>query len=269
MCTTHADHEHLLEVFGTLVKPAVNGTINVFKACVQPGSKVKRVVLTSSLAAIAGDEFTTGKIYSEKDWGNPDISQPYTKSKILAEKAAWKFVKERQEKNEPCFELAVINPGIVLGPVLTDVVAASMEPIKLLLERQTMMLPDIVFPSCDVRDVARAHLVALELPEASGNRHMIITEYDSPNIKTAANWLSQEFGAKGYRVPTTLAPNFLIKFASIFDKRVAFVTPILGRKPKFDNSRFKNVLKIEPWETKKTVIEMAYSMIERGMVKKV
>ncbi len=92
------------------IKPAVNGVLNVFKACIQPGSLVKRVVLTSSIAAIAGDEFITGKIYSENDFADPEISQPYTKSKILSEKAAWNFVKE----NDNFFELAVINPGKIL-----------------------------------------------------------------------------------------------------------------------------------------------------------
>jgi nucleoside-diphosphate-sugar epimerase len=70
-----------------LIKPAVNGTLFVLKACVQENTRVKRVVLTSSVAAVAGDEFTDGKTYTEKDFADPEKSQPYTKSKIMAEKA--------------------------------------------------------------------------------------------------------------------------------------------------------------------------------------
>lgn len=62
-----------------IIKPAVNGTLFVLKACVQEGSQVKRVVLTSSVAAIAGDDFQTGKVYSETDFSIASVSQPYTK----------------------------------------------------------------------------------------------------------------------------------------------------------------------------------------------
>jgi nucleoside-diphosphate-sugar epimerase len=81
-----------------VIKPAVSGVMNVFKAAVQEGARVKRIVLTSSIAAIAGDEFITDKVYSESDLSDPSISQPYTKSKILSEKAAWDFVEERKKQ---------------------------------------------------------------------------------------------------------------------------------------------------------------------------
>ena len=97
-----------------LIEPAVNGTLFVFKACVQEGSKVKRVVLTSSVAAIADEVFEEGKEYSEKDWPAVEKLSPYPKSKTLAERAAWDFLKERESKNEKCFELSVINPGFIL-----------------------------------------------------------------------------------------------------------------------------------------------------------
>lgn len=96
-----------------LIKPAVDGTLFVLRACVQEGSKVKRVVLTSSVAAIIGSKPKNGYTYSEKDWAKPEECNPYEKSKTLAERAAWDFVKERNEKKLPCFELAVINPGLV------------------------------------------------------------------------------------------------------------------------------------------------------------
>jgi nucleoside-diphosphate-sugar epimerase len=98
-----------------VIKPAVSGVLNVFRAAVQEGVKIKRVVLTSSMAAIAGDEFITDKVYSESDFSNASISQPYTKSKILSEKAAWDFVDERKKANQSCFELVVLNPGYIVG----------------------------------------------------------------------------------------------------------------------------------------------------------
>jgi nucleoside-diphosphate-sugar epimerase len=97
-----------------IITPAVNGTLFVLRACVQEGSKVKRVVLTSSVAAVNGDTYENGRTYSEKDWTDLSKTSAYPKSKTLAEKAAWDFVNERQSKGLSCFELAVINPGYVM-----------------------------------------------------------------------------------------------------------------------------------------------------------
>lgn len=97
-----------------LIEPAVNGTLFVLKACVQPESKVKRVVLTSSIAAVSGSSYENGKLYTEDDWSDMTNISPYPKSKTLAEKAAWDFLKEREKNNESTFELAVINPGFVM-----------------------------------------------------------------------------------------------------------------------------------------------------------
>lgn len=93
-----------------IIDVTVNGALNVLKACMQTGSQVKRVVMTSSVTAIAGDNLVDGKVYTEKDW--PDVNKQYlyAKSKILSEKAAWDFMKEH---NNP-FELSVINPGYIL-----------------------------------------------------------------------------------------------------------------------------------------------------------
>jgi nucleoside-diphosphate-sugar epimerase len=97
-----------------LIEPAVNGTLFVLRACVQEGSLVKRVVLTSSVAAVAQEVFENGRTYSEEDWPRADELTPYPKSKVLAEQAAWRFLEERREKGLACFELSVINPGFVM-----------------------------------------------------------------------------------------------------------------------------------------------------------
>ena len=97
-----------------LINPAVNGTLYVLRACVQDGVKIKRVVLTSSIAAIAGANFEQNRTYTEKDWPKVEALDPYSKSKTMAEKSAWDFLEQRKKNNLPCFELAVINPGYVM-----------------------------------------------------------------------------------------------------------------------------------------------------------
>ena len=104
-----------------LIKPAVNGTLFVLKACCQEGSMVKRVVLTSSVAAISGDVPIHDRTYTEKDWSDLSKISAYCKSKTLAEQAAWDFLKEREKNGQPCFKFSCINPGFVLVTSFTFV----------------------------------------------------------------------------------------------------------------------------------------------------
>jgi dihydroflavonol-4-reductase len=107
-----------------------------------------KVLYFSSIAAIAGDDYKDNYFYTESDWGNSSIASPYTKSKILAEKAAWQFLEERKKANLKVFELTVINPGFIIGPVIHGKFSASEEPFKRLLNREMPLLPDIAIPLC-------------------------------------------------------------------------------------------------------------------------
>ena len=134
--------------------------------------------------------------------------------------------------------------------------------------REMPLLPNMYFTTCDVRDVAKAHIQAMENADAAGNRHIIATTVEANSIKEYADILAAEFGSKGYSVPTMVAPNFLIRMYALFDKSVRMITPSLGIKYNFDNSRMKNVLKIEPVPLKNTLVDMANSMIEKGFIGK-
>ena len=135
-----------------VIKPAVEGTLNVMKACV--GTKVKRVVVTSSCYAVFGEAMEP-KLYTESDWGDLSICKSaYCKSKILAEKAAWDFVEEKKKNNEACYELAVVNPSLVFGPILSKVYGTSCEYFLQTFKNKTEPVPGMALPCCDVRDVA-------------------------------------------------------------------------------------------------------------------
>ncbi|XP_038050902.1 cinnamoyl-CoA reductase 1-like, partial [Patiria miniata] len=245
-----------------LIKPAVEGVTNVLKACVE-SKTVKRVVLTSAGLAICGT--LKGVDVSEKDWPEPAKLDPYAKSKTLAEKAAWDFVKEL--KDEEKIELVVLNPVSMLGPVLSTTMCTSIELIKRLLERNPMFLPKMNLPVVDVRDAAAAHVKALTTKEAEGNRHILCTQ----NLwwSEMAAILSAEFKSQGYNVPTMGVPKAAVAMASVFKKDAKQALPIWNKTTKFDNTRMKEVLKItEPREIKTAIIEMAYSLIEGGFVKR-
>jgi nucleoside-diphosphate-sugar epimerase len=160
----------------------------------------------------------------------------------------------------------VINPGMVLGPLLTDMQPSSGEAIKRMLNKEMSFIPHIETPLCDVRDVALAHYRAMTLPQAVNNRHLIVSKNDTDSLQQTAIWLNEEFSPKGYCISTKLAPDFLVKIIGLFDRGVAFLVPVLSKKPKFDNTRYTSVLGIKPIDTKKSVIDMAHSLIEKGLI---
>jgi dihydroflavonol-4-reductase len=120
----------------------------------------------------------------------------------------------------------------------------------------------------DVRDVALAHIKAMTLNDAVSKRHIIATITNSISFKTYAQILDEEFKLKGYRVPTLVAPNTILKIMSLFDKTIKFVIPLLGKRTNFNNERFIKVLAITPIDYKRTILEMAYDMIEKGYITK-
>ncbi len=220
--------------------------------------------MTSSLAAVSGDNYENDRIYTEDDYASPDNAQAYTKSKILSEKAAWDFVKEKQD----CFELVVINPGFIIGPLITNSTSASMEPVKMLLNKKTPFLANVYFPGVDVRDVANAHIVALKCDKAVGHRHICVgDDGEAYPFKMYAEWLKEEFGPKGYNVTLWVAPDWFIKLIGFFEKRAKFLVPLLSKKPGFSSRRMVDVLEInELTSVKDSFIEQAYSMIEKGFI---
>lgn len=250
-----------------LVEPAVEGTQAILKACVQAKS-VKRVVMTSSCvavgwgpAALAADP---NKVFNEEDWTDPEKLDAYGKSKTLAEKAAWDYVKELPDEDK--IELSVVNPAYVMGPVINGSQCTSLEIVKRLLEREKPFCAKLNFPVVDVRDVALAHIKAMTVEEAAGKRHLIVNQ--NAWMKEMAQILAKEFKPQGYNVPTANCPNPILWMTSLFDKTIKMVMPNIGKVYKFDNARMKDVLGITPIELKETLIEMAYSLIETGLVKK-
>ena len=250
-----------------LVKPAVEGTLTVLRASKETGT-VKRFVYTSSTVTIAHFHNPDQRPMNEDDWS--DISDrswpyyPYVKSKTLAEKAAWDFINNIKGGNK--MELTVVNPSLILGPILCGSVFASMDMIKRLLDRSVPLLPRIGISICDVRDVAAAHIKAMLVPEAAGRRHIV----DSGSLwfHDIANILDKEFRPLGYKIPTTNAPKCVMWLAGHFDGTVKMIYPSIGQKPEFDNYRLRNILDISPYPVNTSIIDMGYSLIDNGRVKK-
>ena len=159
-----------------LIKPAVDGTLAVMRACSQ--NKVKRCVVTSSIQAISQtakeDRPPKGSLWNESHWSNPDRPEPtkgYTKSKTLAEKAAWTYVEELSESEK--FELTTINPVFIMGPSCCSGDGTSEGWAKKMLDGSNEKIMKIKIGFVDVRDVAVAHLKAIQVPEAAGKRFLL------------------------------------------------------------------------------------------------
>ena len=191
-----------------LIRPAVDGTLRVLRAAAGSGS-VRRVVLTSSIAAINSGHEPSDKVYSERDWSNPDRSAPYPKSKTLAERAAWEFAEGKS------FELVAVHPGLVLGPVLRRESTTSTDVVRMLLSHSVPGSPRMAFAPVDVRDVAVGHRLAMERPQAAGKRYILAG--DQIWMQDIARVLAEEFGPRGYRVPTRLIPYWLMWIIARFD----------------------------------------------------
>lgn len=236
--------------------------MRVLKAAIS--ANVKRVVMTSSLAAVvSGHDYDDSKVFNEEDWSRTDRDiGAYEKSKTLAEQGAWDFIKGLE--NDNALELSVINPGLVLGPILDADFSTSGELIRKLMRREVPGCPDLGWPAVDVRDVADAHLAAMTIPEAAGMR--FICTIEDARIQDVALILKNNFANRGYKVPTRKLPNIIVRFSALFDKSLRLVVKDLGKHAEISNARIKEVISWKPRTLEEMVVAMAESMIEYGVV---
>ncbi|XP_076940838.1 phenylacetaldehyde reductase-like [Bidens hawaiensis] len=155
-----------------LIDPAVKGTLNVLKSAAKVRS-LKKVVLTSSMAAVVfGSTIPEhGDVIDETWFSDPDICEQrkmwYSLSKTLAEDAAVNFAKDNG------LDLVVINPGYVIGPILQPTLNLTSDGILSMLKDGKDMFPGGMYLLVDVRDVAKAHILAFENPGANGRYCMV------------------------------------------------------------------------------------------------
>ena len=245
-----------------LIIPAWDGTLRVLQSSLDAG--VRRVVTTSSLAAVLYGVDRTGRVFTEADWSNPDDPRigAYEQSKTIAERAAWAFMSETAGDR---MELATINPGLVLGPMFGSASSTSNEAVAKLMNRDLPACPDFTYSMVDVRDVAAAHVAAMVAPTAAGQR--FICGNDSRSLRDVASILAREYGPKGYKIPTGKLPNFVVRVVAKFDKTAALAINDLSNPQRVDPSKALALLG-RPFRTlDETTIAMADSLIAYGFVK--
>jgi len=247
-----------------VVAPSVDGTRNVL-ASLDRSSTVKRLVHTSSVAAILNADRSDGTTFTEADWngysavGNGD---PYGYAKTQAEK----LVHEHFQRGQP-YDFAVINPGVVLGPCLTKAhTKASVAVIRQMLYGNEQ--PSYFAPLVDVRDVAQAHVEALLRPEAAGKR-FILVEHPSRWLLDLGDILVRQFPDYDIR------PQGLAWYKQMVAPLLCWlgmgVTPFQAnmatKRFNFDSSQATAVLGLKFRDIEETVRDSAESMLATGWVK--
>ena len=228
-----------------LTGPHEDGALRVFRFAKENG--IKRIVLTSSVASIWMDSTVedTVRYIDESNWTNLSDTNldAYTKGKALKEKAAWDFVAENDS-----IKLTTILPSVVLGPGIgAPVRRGSMEYMLMLINKEMPVAPPLKHGVCDVRDVAKMHISALENDKSIGKR-MIITE-NAYWVKEVCQMLNKH----GHKAPTFTPPVFLVKFLANFDKTIKPVKPLLGVDVNFNTETSKSILGYNPIPIEQTI----------------
>lgn len=241
-----------------VVRPAVDGTLRVLRAAARSGT-VRRVVLTSSSDAVtAGHPRSERRVRTEADWADPAGAAPYAKSKVLAEQAAWEFVRSTD------LELVTIVPGLVVGPLQRAESRASMETVRLLLAGELPLVPHLGFAVVDVRDVATAHRLATEVPEAAGERYIVAGE--GMWMEDIARVLAEEFTPRGHKIPTRRMPYWLMWAVARFDRTVRLSLPYANRPALLSSAKAARELGWTGRPTRESILDAASSLLEVGIV---
>jgi dihydroflavonol-4-reductase len=245
-----------------VVLPAKQGVMSILESAAK--NKVKRVVLTSSSSAVLHGKPKGGEsgTFDEKDWADENNladTTAYYRSKIIAEKAAWEFMK----KDLSGLELVTVLPGAMLGPALEKDFGNSAAIVLKMLDGSLPAVPQLSFDIADVRSVAELLVAAMESPEAAGERFLATSGLLS--MKEISNILREKYPDRN--IPSANLPNWLTRVLGWFDKTMQPVLLDLGKKRNGDSSKARKMLDWHPINLDQAVLACADSLISLGIVK--
>ncbi|HVR61927.1 MAG TPA: aldehyde reductase [Polyangia bacterium] len=244
-----------------LIAPARDGALRVLRAARDAG--VRRVVLTSSFAAVGYGRPPQAAPFDETSWTEPGPGvTPYVKSKTIAERTAWDFM--AREGGD--MEIATVNPVGIFGPVLGPDYATSVFLLKRMLEGRLPAVPRLYFGVVDVRDVADLHLRAMENPAARGERFLAVAG-DFMSMLEIARTLRDRLGAPGRRVPTVQLPDWAVRALAIVAPQARQALPELGKNKNATSAKARRLLGWTPRSREDALVAAAESLIRYGLVK--
>lgn len=239
-----------------VIRPAREGTARVLRAATAAG--VRRVVMTSSFAAVGYSPKPSGAPYDETDWTDPSESQSaYVRSKTLAERDAWELAAAND------VELSVINPVGIFGPVLGDDLATSIQIVDGLLRGTPPVLANASFAVVDVRDVADLHVRALTDPRAAGQRYLAASG-QPVTLPEIAALLRSRLGPAGSHVPTRTLPDWAVRAAARVVPALRELAGLLGEPKRLSAAKAVDQLGWQPRPVADTMVATAESLLARA-----
>lgn len=247
---------HGTESTEEMVRVARGGTLNVLQAAHDAG--VTRVVMTSSQAASTAPTSVGDQLLDEEYWSpedNPELD-PYRRSKIAAEKAAWQFAREQG------MELTTIMPGAIFGPILTPDQISS-DSILLTMLRGQHLVPKVPMEITDVRDLATLHRLALSNPAAVGHRYLAADQLMTmPSVLATYRQAFPEL-----HLHFVAAPNWTVRLMSRFVPSLRTLVPMLRRRYRHTTAAAQRDLGWTQHTPAETVLDAARSLMDAGLVK--
>jgi nucleoside-diphosphate-sugar epimerase len=239
-----------------LIVPARDGTLRVLRAALDAG--VKRVVVTSSVAAIRLSNGGEPRPLDERDWTDPDSPglTPYIRSKTIAEQAAWELVRSQDAADR----LAAVNPGAIVGPLLSDDPSYSLQAINRMLGGMPGV-PQLGFSFVDVRDVAKLHVLAMTAPAAGGERFIAVERFLW--MAEVGSVLRERLGERARKVPRRTVPNLVVRGLALFDGELRGVVSDLGTKVTYSADKAKTRLGWSPRPAEDAIADCAESFLAR------
>ncbi|MDR2824200.1 MAG: aldehyde reductase [Prevotellaceae bacterium] len=246
-----------------MIRPAVDGTLRVLKAARDMG--VKRVVMTSNFGAVGYSHKNPDTEITEDDWTDPNEKglSSYNKSKVMAERAAWDFIK-REGGN---LELSVINPVAIYGPSLSDDMSSGFELLRNLIDGKMSVIPNLKMNIIDVRDVADLHIRAMTCPEAKGQRFLALAggEITMPQI---AALLRQRMPQVTKKMSSKTISDWIVALLAVFSPTMKNLASMLKASRNTSNAKARNVLDWTPLaDNEEAIIASVESMIKFGNIK--
>jgi nucleoside-diphosphate-sugar epimerase len=239
-----------------LIRPAVDGTTRVLTAAAKAG--VKRVVCTSSLDVITRNSATGARQRTEADWSDLAECNAYAKSKLLAERRAWELAADYG------IELAVLHPGAIIGPPQQVKRESSADIVRRMLAGEMPAVPPLTLAYTDVRDLAAAHRLALEIPVAAGNRYVCAAgQLPMTGIATI---LKEHYGPQGYKIATRPLPAWIVRAAGPFSGEARLAVDMLGVSHDVSAAKAARELGWTPRPLRESVLDTAEFLIAAGIV---
>jgi len=242
-----------------LIVPARDGTLRVLRAASRAG--VRRVVMTSSFAAVGNGHPAAKTRFDESDW--TDVEAPglaaYVRSKTIAERAAWDFVAAQDAGPA----LSVVNPVGIFGPTLGTGLSASTRIVRSLLDGAIAACPRVYFGMVDVRDVADLHLRAMSHPSAAGQRFLAAAG-PCVSLLDVAKMLHRHLGERADKAPRRQMPDWLLRLASLWSDAARQALPNLGRVRDASNAKARGLLGWAPRPGEEAVLATARSLLHAG-----